>query len=258
MRPRTKKNLEKRIDACSSYVVDSPESKKGRWKEGFSAVRVEIGCGKGGFICGLAALNPDILYVGIEIVRNVIVLAAEKATSMGLKNVLLINGNARYLSDYFEEGEADELYLNFSDPWPRDKQHKHRLTSDTFMPLYIKILKAGGNIIQKTDNRDLFDFSVETYKNYGCSILRISYDLHHEPWYEDLSNIVTEYEERFVSMGLPICYAKVSMPDRSSMAEKIALCEEAIARQRECERRAKESGAHAADAASDAPSAQSE
>ncbi|MBP5312328.1 MAG: tRNA (guanosine(46)-N7)-methyltransferase TrmB [Clostridia bacterium] len=242
MRPRNKKNLEKRLDACSKYIVNDPASRKGSWKSGFKAVRLEIGCGKGGFITGMAAANPEVLYVGIELVRSVIVTAAEKASAMDLGNVLFINANAMFISDYFEEGEIDELYLNFSDPWPRDRHHKNRLTSDTFMPLYIKVLKDRGRLIQKTDNRDLFDFSIEIYGAYGCGILRSSYDLHGEPWYGEISNVVTEYEERFTALNVPICYAEVMMPERSTAAEKIAECEKNIAIRREFAEKARRSG----------------
>ena len=240
MRPRNKKNLEKRLDACSRYLVNDPESKKGNWKGSFKCVRLEIGCGKGGFITGMAEKNPDVLYVGIELVRSVIVTAAEKAAAAGVENVLFVNANALFIEDFFEEGEIDELYLNFSDPWPRDRYHKNRLTSDTFMPLYVKILKERGCLIQKTDNRDLFDFSLEIYKNYGCEFIRSSYDLHSEPWYGEIANVVTEYEERFLSLGVPINYAAVRMPERASIAEKIAACEENIAKRKAFQSKARE------------------
>ena len=240
MRPRNKKNLEKRLDACAAYIVDDPAGRKGAWKGDFRAVRLEIGCGKGGFICGMAEKDPDVLFVGLELVRSVIVTAAEKASARGLGNVLFVNANAMNISDYFEEGEIDELYLNFSDPWPRDRHHKYRLTSDTYMPLYVKILKDGGSLIQKTDNRDLFEFSLEIYKNYGCVLVRTSFDLHAEPWYGEIANVVTEYEERFTSMNVPICCAAVEMPPRETVAAKIAECEENIAKRREYERKAME------------------
>ena len=239
MRPRNKKNLEKRLDACAKYLVNDPAAKKGAWKGSFSAVRLEIGCGKGGFITGMAAREPDVLFVGIELVRRVIVTAAEKASAAGLENVLFVNANALFIGDFFEEGEVDELYLNFSDPWPRDRYHKNRLTSDTFMPLYVKILKDRGRLIQKTDNRDLFDFSLEIYENYSCEILRSSYDLHSEPWYEEIRNVVTEYEDRFVSLNVPINYAAVRMPERETVADKIAVCEDNIAKRKEYERKAR-------------------
>ncbi len=229
MRPRNKKNLEKRIDVCSSVIEEKPESRKGNWAAGYKSLRVEVGCGKGGFICGMAEKNPDVFFVGIEMVRNVICTAAEKVTESGLKNVLLINGNARYMADYFEDGEIELVYLNFSDPWPRDKQEKNRLTSDTFLPLYTKLVQNRGKIIQKTDNRPLFDFSVESYKSFGATIDRISYDLHAELWYGEMGNVVTEYEQRFVDLGTPINFAEVTLPDKAEVADKIKECEEKLA-----------------------------
>lgn len=235
MRPRNKKNLEKRIDDCGAIIETNPESKKGKWADGYKCLCVEVGCGKGGFICGMAEKNLDVFFVGIELVRNVICTAAEKVYEKGLKNVLLINTNARYMSDYFEDGEIETVYLNFSDPWPRDKQEKNRLTSDTFLPLYTKLLVNRGKIIQKTDNRPLFDFSVETYKNFGATIDRISYDLHSEAWYESLGNVVTEYEQRFVDLGTPINFAEVTVPDKALVADKIKKCEEELANRKKHE-----------------------
>lgn len=229
MRPRNKKNLEKRIFDCDAIIETKPELRKGKWKGDYASVRVEVGCGKGGFICGMAEKNPDILFVGIECVRNVICSAAEKVKEKNIKNVVLLNTNARYMADFFEDGEIEMIYLNFSDPWPRDKQEKHRLTSDTFLPLYTKLMVKNGIIVQKTDNRPLFDFSVETYKNFGAIIERISYDLHSEVWYEELGNVVTEYEARFVAMGTPINYAFVVMPDKEKVTDKIKKCEEELA-----------------------------
>ena len=229
MRPRNKKNLEKRIEDTGDVLETEPKLRKGKWKDGYKSVRVEVGCGKGGFICGMAEKNPDVLFVGIECVRNVICTAAEKVKETGLKNIVLLNTNARYMADFFEDGEIEMIYLNFSDPWPRDKQEKHRLTSETFLPLYTKLMVENGVIVQKTDNRPLFDFSVETYKNFGAEIKRISYDLHDEAWYGEIDNVVTEYEARFVSLGTPINYAYVVMPKKADVSEKIKKCEEELA-----------------------------
>lgn len=235
MRPRNKKNLEKRMESCKEILVENPCELKGRWAEGYKSLRVEVGCGKGGFILGMAEKNPDVLFVGIEVVRNVICTAAEKITESGLANVRLINKDARYMFEYFEDGEIEKIYLNFSDPWPRTKEEKNRLTSDTFLPLYTKVLVERGEIVQKTDNRPLFDFSVESYNNFGAEIKKLSYDLHSEAWYGELGNVVTEYEHRFAEKGVPICYADVILPPKASVEQKINDSIKAILYQRECE-----------------------
>lgn len=237
MRPRNKKNLSKRMQACSGLIERSPSDLKGRWAEGKMAVRVEIGCGKGDFITGLAARHPEVLYVGIECVESVLVIAAEKAMNAGLSNVIFVPGNALYMAEFFAQGEIDEIYLNFSDPWPKERNQKNRLTGDTFMPLYVHLLKDGGFIYQKTDNRPLFDFSVETYKSFGCTLVEVSYDLHHESYYETLGNILTEYERKFSEAGTPICYAKVRMPARDSVQYRIDVCLEGVRKRREFEAR---------------------
>ncbi len=230
MRPRPKKNLKARVEKNSFLLSQDPAANKGKWLGDKKELHLEIGCGKGNFICGMAAENPDIMFIGLECVENVIVTAMEKAAAAGLTNVTFICGNARFLGDYFDEGEISRIYLNFSDPWPKSRHEKNRLTSDTFMPLYIKLLKEGGCIFQKTDNRELFDYSLEVYRGFGCTLRNVTFDLHNEPDYSDVGNVVTEYEARFAGLGVPICRAEIIMPDKSLMAEKIAECEAALAR----------------------------
>ncbi|MBO4363244.1 MAG: tRNA (guanosine(46)-N7)-methyltransferase TrmB [Clostridia bacterium] len=229
MRPRNKKNLEKRLSAGAEVLEQNPESKKGAWKGEYKSLRVEIGCGKGAFLCGMAEKEPDVMFVGIESVKNVIVTATEKVREKGLGNVRFICANALFMGDFFAEGEIETIYLNFSDPWPRDRYHKNRLTGENFLPLYVKLLRDGGHIVQKTDNTDLFDFSLESYAANGCVVNALSRDLHNEPWYAETGNVVTEYEERFTGMGVPICYADVTVPPRGEVADKIRACEERIA-----------------------------
>ncbi len=216
MRLRTKKNLEPRIEKCSYLLIDNPETYKGKWLNAFgidgsTKLHLEIGCGKGSFVCGMAELYPDITFIAIERVRNVIVSAMEKADNMGLKNVHFLNANARNLTDYFEDGEIDRIYLNFSDPWPKNRHEHNRLTSSNFMPTYMKLLTKGGQIHQKTDNRQLFDFSLEIYNKYGCTLSELTYDLHKDGMAE--SNIITEYEQRFIGLGQPIHRVVVTMPE---------------------------------------------
>ncbi len=240
MRPRNKKNLEKRLSAGAKLLENDPGSKKGSWKGSYDSLRVEIGCGKGAFLCGMAEKEPGVMFVGIESVKTVIVTATEKVREKGLKNVRFICANALYMGDFFEEGEIETIYLNFSDPWPRDRHHKNRLTGENFLPLYVKLLRDGGHIIQKTDNTDLFDFSLESYAATGCVLNAVSRDLHNEPWYSGTGNVVTEYEERFTELGVPICYADVTVPPREEVAEKIRACEERIAVRKKFETEAAE------------------
>lgn len=245
MRPRAKKNLTARIDRCSYLLVEDPAGRKGAWRGEKTELRLEIGCGKGAFLCEMARRHPDILFVGLECVRNVIVIAMEKAASAGLQNVLFICGNARSLGDYFEEGEIDRIYLNFSDPWPKSRHVKNRLTSDSYMPLYIKLLKERGSLIQKTDNRPLFDYSLSIYEEFGCELKGVTYDLHGKDNDAmasfgssgvDSLEVVTEYETRFMGLGVPICRAEAVMPPKESVADRILQCEAALQEQNEAAR----------------------
>ena len=249
MRPRAKKNLNTRIDRCSFLLVEDPASRKGNWRGGKKELRLEIGCGKGSFICEMARRHPDVLFVGLECVRNVIVLAMEKAAEAGLENVLFVCGNARSLADYFEEGELDRIYLNFSDPWPKSRHVKNRLTSDSYMPLYIKLLKERGSLIQKTDNRPLFDYSLSVYEEFGCELKGVTFDLHgtcgnegpeavdfSEESGKDSLEVITEYETRFMGLGVPICRAEAVMPPKESVADRILQCEAALREQNEAAR----------------------
>jgi len=200
MRPRTKKHLEERIEKCSHLLPDNPASMKGLWGQG-NPVHLEIGCGKGTFICEMAKANPDINFVAIEIIKNIIVLALEKVDSEHIDNVKFISGSAANLREYFDEGELDRIYLNFSDPWPKSGHKKRRLTHPEYLAIYKDLLSKDGAIIQKTDNRALFDFSIESYQEMGCNLDKLTYDLHST---ECPGNIMTEYEQRFVSLGQPI------------------------------------------------------
>ena len=132
MRPRTKKHLEERIARCEQIHITDPCSRKGHWRINGRPLHLEIGCGKGAFVCQMAARHPEIDFVAVEVVRNVIVMAMEKAVAAGLTNVRFISCDARMLEEIFAPGEVDRVYLNFSDPWPKTRQHKRRLTYPTF------------------------------------------------------------------------------------------------------------------------------
>ena len=165
---------------------------------------LEIGTGKGKFINQLAAENPDINYVGIEKYSSVLIRALDKLDESQIGNLLFIRGDAELICEYFGEGEVEKIYLNFSDPWPKDRHAKRRLPSKEYLRRFAQILTEDGTIEFKTDNRALFDFAVDEVEAGGFKILQITYDLHSDPVMNE-GNIMTEYEERFSAKGNPIC-----------------------------------------------------
>ena len=191
----------------NQYVFTEPEGMKGAWKEVLSndnPIRIEIGMGKGKFISTLAQLNPDINYVGIEKYSSVLLRAVEKQDELQLPNLRFIRMDAEAITEVFGEGEVDRIYLNFSDPWPKDRHAKRRLTSRQFFARYNTILKKDGLVEFKTDNKPLFDFSVEEVKEAGWNLKEVTYDLHNDKRLNE-GNVMTEYEERFSQAGNPIC-----------------------------------------------------
>ena len=201
MRLRNIKNAPQRLAQNERDFVASPKNYKGKWHENFgnnNPIHIEIGMGKGQFLTTLALKNPNINYIGIEKFSSVLLRASEKLELLELNNVRIINIDALNLLDVFEEDEIDRIYLNFSDPWPKNAHAKRRLTSGRFLPIYERILNSNGEIHFKTDNRILFEFSLESLNNYGLILSNISLDLHNSD-YPD--NIVTEYEEKFSKFG---------------------------------------------------------
>lgn len=192
--------------ADSSYVVHEPKEQKGKWKEIFgndNPIHIEIGMGKGRFIMQLAEENPDINYVGIEKYSTVLLRAIQKMEAKELPNLVFIRMDAEELCEVFGEKEVDRIYLNFSDPWPKDRHAKRRLESREFLARYNMCLKKDGVIEFKTDNRMLFDFAVEEVREAGWKMKKITYDLHKDEKMM-IGNVMTEYEEKFSSMGNPI------------------------------------------------------
>lgn len=181
---------------------------KGHWQAMFPGKRLclEIGCGKGRFTIGMAELNPDKAFIGIETQHDIAYFPAKAAKDKKLDNVRIICANAENLLDWFEPGEIKELYLNFSDPWPKARHAKRRLTHRNFLALYQKLLGKGGHLRFKTDNRALFDFSVEEFKEFGLEFIGLSYDLHHS---EYDNPVQTEYEQKFSALGTPINFCEV-------------------------------------------------
>ena len=201
MRLRNIKNASERLAQNERDFVANPALYKGKWNTVFgndNPIHIEIGMGKGQFLTKLAELNPNINYIGIEKFTSVLLRASEKLETLDLTNVRIINVDALMLNEYFAEGEIAQIYLNFSDPWPKNAHAKRRLTSNRFLPVYQNILKKDGEIHFKTDNRLLFEFSLESMNEYGMKLQNISLDLHHSD-YE--GNIMTEYEERFSQFG---------------------------------------------------------
>lgn len=204
MRLRNVKGSRETI-AANEYVVHEPEAYKGKWKEFFendNPIHIEIGMGKGQFIMELAKQNPNINYVGIEKYSSVLVRALEKRPELETNNLVFIRMDAENLTDVFEKEEVARIYLNFSDPWPKDRHAKRRLTSVQFLERYNQFLKKEGRVIFKTDNRPLFDFSLEQVEEAGWILENHTFDLHHSEYVE--GNVMTEYETKFVAEGKPI------------------------------------------------------
>ncbi|MCR5836771.1 MAG: tRNA (guanosine(46)-N7)-methyltransferase TrmB [Lachnospiraceae bacterium] len=192
--------------AESKYTINEPQEYKGKWNEVFGndkPIRIEIGMGKGKFITQLALDNPDVNYIGIEKFSSVLIRAIEKRRELEIDNLLFIRMDAEIIADCFAEGEIDKIYLNFSDPWPKDRHAKRRLTSKEFFARYDKILKKDGVVEFKTDNNLLFDFSLEQIPMAGWEIVECTRDLHNDEKMNE-GNVMTEYEERFSAKGNPI------------------------------------------------------
>ena len=202
------------VIAGSRFCINEPEKMPGRWREHFgneNPLYIEIGMGKGRFIMDNAGLNPDINYVGIEKYSSVLLRGIQKLEEDELQNVVFIRMEAEYIEDVFAPGEVDRIYLNFSDPWPKDRHAKRRLPSGEFLKRYERILSPGGQVEFKTDNRDLFDFAVSEAELAGWEMPVCTYDLHADAGL-NAGNIMTEYEERFSAEGNPICKYVIVCP----------------------------------------------
>lgn len=209
MRLRKIKNAGLRLQNNLGLFIDHPENLKGKWHEKFNnnnPIYIEIGMGKGKFIIEHARRNKDINYIGIEKYDSVLIKGVEKAAEENLNNIYFLNVDAINLNNYFEQGEVDKIFLNFSDPWPKNRHAKRRLTSEAFLKVYEMILDKKGNIEFKTDNIGLFEYSVMEFNRLGYNFLEFSCDLHR--FGEDI--ITTEYEDKFMSKGNPIYYLKIN------------------------------------------------
>ena len=210
MRLRNVPGSRERI-AESGYCVNEPKEFKGKWKQLFendNPIHIEVGMGKGKFIMRMAEAHPEINYIGIEMYSSVLIRAIEQAEALEESgkmhgNFMFIRMDARELADVFEQGEVEKIYLNFSDPWPKERHAKRRLTSVNFLKRYEQILPDNAEVEFKTDNADLFEFSLEQIKEAGWKLLGCTRDLHNDTEM-NRGNIMTEYEEKFASQGVPI------------------------------------------------------
>lgn len=199
MRMRNPKDKDLLIQSCDYFY-----SEENHFNNEFP-IHLEIGMGKGQFILNMALNNPHINFIGVEKFSSVASLAIKKINEFKPSNLKILIGDIASYQDLLHS-KIDTIYLNFSDPWPKDRHAKRRLTSSNYLSIYDNLFKNNYHIIQKTDNDNLFMYSLEEYKNHGYKINKISYDLHHE----NISNVLTEYEEKFSNMGIKIKYVEVT------------------------------------------------
>jgi tRNA (guanine-N7-)-methyltransferase len=201
MRLRNKPWADERLSQYPNYVIADPTSHKGQWSQVFGnehPLFIEVGTGKGRFITEMAKAHPDINFIGIEVFKSVIVSALDLLIEAELPNLKLLNADALNLRDYFAKGEVDRVYLNFSDPWPKTRHAKRRLTYKSFLSIYEDILPNQGEIHFKTDNQGLFESSLLSISEYNMRLTFVSLDLHNSSFE---GNIMTEYEEKFSNQG---------------------------------------------------------
>ncbi|MED4271496.1 tRNA (guanosine(46)-N7)-methyltransferase TrmB [Geobacillus stearothermophilus] len=215
MRLRNKPWAKDKIAAYPHYVIPDPEARRGRWRELFGnerPIHIEIGTGKGKFITEMAKLHPDLNFIGIELYPSVLVSALDKLIENELPNVRLLNANAKDLGTFFADGEVSRIYLNFSDPWPKKRHEKRRLTYRDFLALYERILTEDGDIHLKTDNQSFFEYSLVSLSQYGFVLAAVQLDLHRS---DVEGNVMTEYEEKFSAKGNRIYRCEAVRPRRA-------------------------------------------
>ena len=203
MRMRKKPNLLPRMERASAVLVTEPEALRGAWRSllpGCEALHLELGCGKGGFTVETAAADPSALLVAVEKVPDAMVVAMERAVGRGLQNVRFIDRDVLLLPELFAPGEAERIYLNFCDPWPKSRDAKHRLTAPGFLRLYADVLKPGGALWFKTDNLPLFEWSLEQFTAEGWALSEVTNDLHAG----GVRGVMTDYEAKFHAQGVKI------------------------------------------------------
>ena len=215
MRVRNRPGATELLAAHPEFVISDPTEWKGQWAELFGnnhPIHIEIGMGKGQFINGMAKAHPEINYIGVEMQVSVISLALDKLIEEPLPNLKLLHVDGSALTEYFADSEVDQIYLNFSDPWPKKRHEKRRLTFKTFLAVDEQILRPAGEIHFKTDNQGLFEYSLASFSQYGMIIKQVWLDLH-ESTFE--GNIMTEYEEKFSSRGQRIYRLEAQFKDKT-------------------------------------------
>lgn len=191
------------MERCAALLEPEPGTRLGQWRALMpeaSALWLELGCGKGRFTAGTAASHPEVLYLAVERVPDAMIIAMERADALGLSNVRFVDGDAARLTEYFSPGEVDRLYLNFCDPWPSNRHAKRRLTHPDFLARYRAVLRPGGEIHFKTDNRNLFEWSLFQFPKVGFTLREVTRNLHAN----GVTGVMTDYEEKFHGMGVPI------------------------------------------------------
>lgn len=204
MRMRRKKHLDERLDICSDLIITDIAEYEGDIKAIFGdnkPLRMEIGCGKGGFILETAKRNKDVNFIAVEKNKNVLVLAAEKIKNANLTNVKFLAGDVNMLRRYETESKCEIIYINFCDPWHKNSYRRRRLTHEIHLALWQKLLVEHGEIHFKTDNKNLFEFSLNSFSDYGMRLRNITLDLHNSDFE---GNVMTEYERIFSEKGQPI------------------------------------------------------
>ena len=203
MRMRKKPNLVPRMERCARFLIQTPVEQRGRWralKPDAEQGWLELGCGKGRFTAETAAQNPNVLYLAVERVPDAMIVAMERCAQRGLTNVFFVDGDAAKLREYFVPDEIDRLFINFCDPWPSNRHARRRLTHQNFLVLYRGVLRTGGQIHFKTDNRDLFEYSLFQFPKAGYALSEVTRDLHAD----GICGVMTDYEEKFHNLGTKI------------------------------------------------------
>lgn len=215
MRVRNRPGAAEMLAAHPNFVISDPTLWKGKWNELFGnnhPIHIEIGMGKGQFITGMAKAHPEINYIGVEMQVSVVSIALDKLIEQPLPNLELLHVDGSALTEYFADSEVDQIYLNFSDPWPKKRHEKRRLTYKTFLAVDEQILRPNGEIHFKTDNQGLFEYSLASFSQYGMILKQVWLDLHQSQFE---GNIMTEYEEKFSSKGQRIYRVEAQFQDKT-------------------------------------------
>lgn len=217
MRMRKKPNLGPRMERCAALLIEQPEEYRGNWRSLMpeaEELRLELGCGKGRFTAETAAAHPKALFIAVERVPDAMIIAMERVAALGLQNVRFVDGDAARLPEYFVPGEVDLIYINFCDPWPSNRHAKRRLTHPDFLLRDRAVLRPGGQIHFKTDNHDLFEWSLFQFPKAGFELSQVTRNLHAA----GIQGVMTDYEEKFHLQGYPINRCVATMGELKTLA----------------------------------------